>query len=143
MAQPTLPPPPLPQPSAETQPFWDACRGGELQLQRCGRCGHFWFPPAPQCPECWSRDYQWERVSGRGTVFSFVVYHRVYHPSFRDQVPYTVAVVHLAEGVRFMTRLIDVRPADVRVGMAVEVAFTPLTDEITLPLFRPAQADAA
>ncbi len=68
-----------------------------------------------------------------------MVFRRVYHAAFREQVPYVVAVVDLAEGVRFPTRLVNVNPEEVHGGMEVEVVFTPATDGIILPLFRPVQ----
>lgn len=128
--------PPLPRPSPMSQPFWEGTRRGELQVQRCARDGAFFFPPSSRCPRDWSTEWRWERVSGRGTVFSFVVFQRPYHAAFRDAIPYAVAIVELEESVRLVTRLVDVAPTDIRVGLPVEVAFTPVTDDVTLPLFR-------
>ena len=130
-------PPPLPRPSVESEPFWAAVQEGELRFQRCARDGKLFFPPALRCPRCWSREWSWDRVSGRGTVFSFVTFQRSYHPAFRSSLPYVVAIVEIEDGVRFTTRLTDVRPEDVRVGLPVEVAFTPVRDGTKLPLFRP------
>jgi uncharacterized OB-fold protein len=130
--------PPLPRPSVESEPFWAAVQRGELRFQRCGRDGKLFWPPSARCPRCWSTEWTWDRVSGRGSVFSFVVFQRSYHPAFRGALPYAVAIVELDEGVRFTTRLVDVRPEDVRVGMPVEVAFTHVTESTQLPLFRPA-----
>ncbi len=126
---------PLPRPSPESAPFWEACRDGELRLQRCRACGRFWFPPAVLCPECWSTEWTWDRTSGRGKIHSFVIYRRAYHPAFPP--PYVVAVVELTEGPRLPTRLTDVEPDRVRVGQPVEVVFAPVTGEVRLPLFRP------
>ncbi len=129
--------PPVPRPSVESEPFWEAVQRGELRIQRCARDGELFFPPAARCPRDWSAEWTWEPVSGRGTVFSFVVFQRPYHPAFREAIPYAVAVVELAEGPRLVTRLVDVAPAEVRVGMPVEVVLTTVTEGTTLPLFRP------
>ncbi len=126
---------PLPRSSPESAPFWEACRNGELRLQRCGACGRFWFPPGVICPECWSTEWTWDRTGGRGKIHSFVIYRRAYHPAFPP--PYVVAVVELTEGPRLPTRLTDVEPDRVRVGQPVEVMFAPVTEEVHLPLFRP------
>ncbi|MDE3112625.1 MAG: OB-fold domain-containing protein [Chloroflexota bacterium] len=130
--------PPLPRPSVESEPFWAAVQKDELRFQRCARDGKLFFPPAARCPRCWSREWSWDRVSGRGTVFSFVTFQRSYHPAFRASLPYVVAIVEIEEGARFTTRLTDVRVEDVRVGMAVEVSFTPVAGGAKIPLFRPA-----
>jgi uncharacterized OB-fold protein len=56
--------------------------------------------------------------------------------------PYVTALVELDEGVRIPTNLVEVEPepAQIRVGMAVEAVFEQITDEITLPKFRPAKS---
>ncbi len=81
-------------------------------------------------------------MSGRGAVFSFVVFRRSYHPAFRDAVPYAVAVIALAEGPRFLSRLVDVGVEVVRVGMPVGVSFVDVAGT-KLPLFRPAAGAAS
>jgi len=129
--------PPLPTPSPESLPFWEACRNREFRAQQCRRCQRFWFPPSLLCQHCWSREWTWERLSGRGTLVSFVVYRRIYHSAFRNHVPYVVGVIALAEGIRFMSRLTEVKPAEVHGGMEVEVVFDPVADGVVLPLFRP------
>lgn len=133
-------PAPVPRASVESEPFWEAVRHHELCFQRCARDGKLFFPPASRCPRCWSAEWSWDRVSGRAVVFSFVTFQRSYHPAFRGALPYVVAIVELDDGVRFTTRLTDIRPEEVRVGMAVEVAFAAVGDGNVLPLFRPITA---
>ena len=130
---------PLPTPSQDSQPYWDACRQHALALQQCDACGAFRFPPSPLCPECWGRASTWRTLSGRGRVYSFVTYRRLYHPGFADDLPYVVAVIALDEGPRLISNVIDCRPEDVRCDMPVEVVFRDATDRIALPLFRPAK----
>jgi uncharacterized OB-fold protein len=131
---------PLPVPSPESEPFWDACRRHELALQRCEPCGTSWFPPSALCPRCLGEAWHWEATSGQGSVYSFVVFRRVYHPGFADDIPYVVAVVELEEGPRLPTRLVGIAPEDVRCDMPVEVVFDDVTEAVTLPKFRPAPA---
>ena len=76
-------------------------------------------------------------MSGRGTVYSFVIMHQVYDPAFKDDVPYNVAAVELEEGPRLYTNLVDVANAAIRVGMPVSVVYDDVTDGITLVKFRP------
>ncbi len=128
---------PLPRPTPESQPFWDGCRRHELLLQHCRACGRWWHPPSTLCPTCWSGDFAWEPASGRGTLFSWVVYGRVYHSGFREDVPYNVAVVALEEGPRMLTNVVGVIPDEIRCGMPVEVVFDDVTPDVTLPKVRP------
>jgi uncharacterized OB-fold protein len=123
----------FPVPDAVTQPFWEGVAEGVLRLQRCGTCGRHVFYPRAVCPFCMSAELAWVEASGVGRVHSFTVVHRA-PAEYRDEVPYVVALVDLDEGVRMMTRLVDVEPAAVRVDMPVEVA---IRGEPRLPYFRP------
>lgn len=128
----------LPTPDPFTQRWWDAARERRLLVMRCGACGRAHFYPRPFCPFCWSEDVHWEEASGRGTVYTYSVVYQNDLPPFSSRVPYVAAIVELAEGPRMMTNIVDCDPAALRVGMPVEVTFRDETDEVTLPVFRPA-----
>jgi uncharacterized OB-fold protein len=76
-------------------------------------------------------------AEGRGKIYSYVVYHRAYHPSFNNDVPYVVALVELDEGPRLLTNIIGCSPEEVQCDMPVSVAWEDLEGEICLPKFRP------
>jgi len=128
---------PIPVPSHESRPFWEALRGHKLAMPKCNQCGHRWFPPTLLCPSCRSADVTWEPVSGRGKVFSFVTFHRTYHKGFTDERPYCVAVIALDEGPRMISNVVGIAPGDVRCDMSVEVVFEDITETATLAKFRP------
>ncbi len=126
---------PLPVPDGDTKPFWDAAKEHRLMIQRCQDCQRTIFYPRSVCPHCMSDRIDWIQASGRGTIYSYTVVHR--SPSaFKEDVPYVVALIDLAEGVRMMSNVVECAPADVRIGAAVEVVFDDVTPEITLPKFR-------
>ncbi len=128
----------LPQPTPETQHFWDGARAGELRLQRCDGCGNVYFPPRPFCASCGSRKVSVFKASGKAILWSYVIHHRPV-PGFTP--PYAIAVVQLAEGPRMMTNIVDCpqTPEALQLDMPLEVAFEKQNDNITLPLFRPAK----
>jgi uncharacterized OB-fold protein len=128
---------PLPAINEDTAPYWEATRRGELRAQRCRACCHLWLPPAILCPKCLGDDLEWQRLSGRGTVYTFIVVHRPQHPAFFADAPYNVAIVELEEGVRMHTNVVECANEDLRIGMPVEVVFEKIDDEVTLPKFRP------
>ena len=129
---------PIPTPSEDSRPYWEAARNHELKLQQCGACSAFRFPPAEVCSECTSDAYDWNPVSGKGRVFSFVIYHRAYHPGFQGEIPYVVGVIELDEGPRMLSNVVGCKPEEVRCDMPVEVTFEDITDEMSLPKFQPA-----
>ena len=126
---------PLPIPNEETQAFWDYCKAGELRAQRCTACRTLRHPPRPTCPECGSYDLEWVRLSGKGTIFTYEVSHQAVHNALEGLTPHTAILVQLEEGPLFTSNLVE-GDERVAIGLPVEVAFEPVTDEITLPKFR-------
>ncbi|MEO2181974.1 MAG: OB-fold domain-containing protein, partial [bacterium] len=96
-----------------------------------------YFPPRPFCPACASREVEVFAASGKATLYSYVINH-LPHPAFDG--PYAIAVVELREGPRMMTNLVEVEqtPEALLLDMPLEVTFETLTEEISLPYFRPA-----
>jgi uncharacterized OB-fold protein len=137
----TVPPhPSLPRPDSLSQFFWDGCREHKLLIQRCGDCGHYIHPPRLVCRFCQGTNLAPSEVSGRGVVDTFTIPLQPFDPYFMSKVPYTLAVIELPEEphLKLVSNVVDIDPDDVRIGMPVEVVFTDLTPEVTLPLFRPA-----
>jgi len=128
---------PLPSISDFNRPFWEAAHRHEFRLQRCRSCEKFWAPNGPVCPHCFSEDYEWKQLSGRGKIASWVVFHKLYHPGFAKDLPYNVAFVELAEGPRVISNVVGVKNEDLHIGMPVEVVFEDVNDEISLPKFQP------
>ncbi len=128
----------VPTPDFETQPYWDAAKDGKLMIRRCRACGEAYFYPRSFCPKCWSEDVDWEEASGRATLYTWSVVHRNDLPPFPDRVPYVAAIVDLDEGPRMMTNVEGCEFDDLRVGMALQVDFRVDSDEVTVPVFRPA-----
>jgi uncharacterized OB-fold protein len=128
---------PLPRPSEDSAPYWEAAHKGELRMQKCGGCGHLRFPPALLCARCLSERAEWVRLTGRGTIFSWIVVHQSQHPAFNIDAPYNVAIVELEEGPRLHTNLVDCSNDQIHIGMPVEVVFEKVNEEVTLPKFRP------
>jgi uncharacterized OB-fold protein len=127
---------PLPQPTRDNAPFYDAARRGELRFQRCAACGTFRHYPRPACPRCLSRDATWERSSGRGTVYTWTIVRGPTLPAFQHKLPYNVVDVLMDEGVHFVSEVLDCAPEDLYAGMPVEAVFVPVTPDITLVKFR-------
>lgn len=127
---------PLPEITPDNKPFWDSCKQHELSLQRCQDCGCLRLP-SPICQECLSMESEWIKMSGRGKLYTWTTIFQRYHPAFAEELPYNVAVVELEEGPRLITNIVDYSHEDLRIGMEVEVVFEDVTEEITLPKFRP------
>lgn len=130
---------PAPPVSELTRPFWEGGLVSELRLQRCGACRHLRYPISPICPKCLSGDAAWEALSGLGTVLTYAVFDRAYHDEWKDQVPYVVALVTLDEGPVFLSNVVGVPPAQVRIGQRVTAVFPRRSQAAALPQFTPQQ----
>lgn len=130
---------PVPQPTPETQPFWDAAQTDELRIQFCHDCDAHYFYPRPFCPSCFGENVTWQTVSGRATLHSYLINHRP-APGFEDDAPYAIAQVELEEGPRLMTNIVGIEntPDNLVLDMELEVVFED-QGGIKVPKFRPAR----
>jgi len=123
----------MPAVDEESRFFWEGTLAGELRIQVCTNCGRLRHPPRPMCPSCRSTGRAWTQVSGKGTIWSFVVPHPPLLQPYSDLAPYNVIVVTLDEdpNLRLVGNLVagpdgelnDVDPTSIRIGEPVEVTF--------------------
>jgi uncharacterized OB-fold protein len=128
---------PIPRVDEETRGYWEACRRHQLVLQRCGACNTLRYYPRAVCPECLSDEVRWEKMSGRGTVYTFTVTYQNQAPGFREELPYVLAYVTLHEGPQMLTNVVGCKPDEVKIGMPVEVTFEDVNEDIAIPRFKP------
>ena len=138
MSEPLLPPI-----EGSAAPFWQGARRGELRVQRCSETGRLIFPPRPMSPWAPHAMPTWTTVSGRGTIWSFVVPHPPLLPYFAERAPYNVIAVALDEDprVRLIGNLVareggeigEIAPDTIEIGAAVRVVFERMDDEVSLP----------
>jgi len=114
---------PLPPITADTRPFWDGCAAGELRVQRCRGCGARQLPPRARCVTCGAGDLEWVTLPGHGTVYSFTVVHRAPSAAFREDAPYVVALVDIADRARLLLNVTGCAPDAVHIGMPVQIGF--------------------
>jgi uncharacterized protein len=129
---------PIPIPDEISAPFFDGARDGKLMLQHCTACDRWSFPVRERCPYCFAAQLEWRPASGRGTLYTFTIMHQVMNPGFASSVPYNVAQVDLAEGVRMTSNVVGISNDQLRIGMPLEAIFEDVGDNVRLPKFRPA-----
>ncbi len=126
---------PLPEPTQDSQPYWDGLKRHKLLFQRCVSCGTIRHYPRPMCATCHSMELEWIESRGHGHVHSWAVTHHAFHPSVKDRLPYVMAMVDMEEGVRVNAPLRGCAPEDVSVGLGVSIAFEDVTPDVTFPAF--------
>ena len=128
---------PLPVPNLDSQAFWEGCKKHELLIPRCQNCGNYHFYPRFFCPKCLSNKLEWIKSSGKGKIYTFTIIERAGMEAFKEEVPYVLAIVELEEGVRMMSNIVKCGLDEIEIGMSLEVVFDDVTNEITLPKFKP------
>jgi uncharacterized OB-fold protein len=102
--------------------FWDGIERGELLVPRCSICGAWQWYPGDMGTCCRGGVYDWQPVSGRGTVHTRTTVQRAFLPGGADDVPFHLVFVDLddAPGVRFVGNTLD---ATIDIGTRVHLSF--------------------
>jgi len=102
--------------------FYKFIRERKIMAARCNKCGTLLLPPKPLCTKCFSTDFKWVELEGKGKLLSYTVIH-VSPVQFQSIAPYTVGIVELEDGPRLPGMIRDVEPEKIRVGMNLEIDF--------------------
>jgi uncharacterized protein len=107
---------------------------GELAYQWSPKAGRAVFYPRLVCPVSGSTALEWRVASGFGTVYATTVTYPA------QGAPYNVALVDCDEGFRLMSRVEDIDPMTVKIGLRVRFrVHKPGGDEPVYPVFTPAE----
>ena len=134
----------------EYKGYFEAAVEHRLVVKKCLACGLLRGEPGPGCPWCTSLEWEWNQLSGKGTIYSYQIVAHTVVPSFRDWAPFAIVLVELDEqrgypdpndGLRITANLVDEKmepekEENVAIGKRVEVAFLDGEDGFTLPQFR-------
>jgi len=105
-------------------------------LQQCRECGTKGHQGSGFCPNCLAADFDWVPAAGTGTIYSRIVMHQVYWPSFKNDVPCNVAWIQLDGGPHLTANIVDAKKAEIEIGRRVEVIFDAVTPDVTILRFR-------
>jgi uncharacterized protein len=131
---------PMPVKTPTTAPFWDALAQHRIAIQYSPSSQSYVFYPRVRAPRTLADDLEWREISGMGMLYSFTVARRPVGPHFADAVPQLLAIVEWDEGPRFSTEMVNVDPADLRVGMRVRPVFCDYPEhDVTMLRYEPAE----
>ncbi len=147
MTNPTFIPTPyfpegMPQPDPKdpiSAGHWSACAEGRFTIQRCLDCDTPQYPPELNCHHCRGFELSWVDAGTQGTVWSHATPEHPAHPALKDRGAYNVSLIQLDDvpEIRVLGNVIDIDPADVRIGLAVEVVFERTANDLVQPRWRP------
>jgi len=119
-----------PVPDRDSEHYFAALAQGRLEIQQCGDCGHWTWPPRPICSFCQSDNLVAKPAAGTGEVHSWVVAHRPALPGLVSLVPYTIALVRIDEQADILIPGRLVSDVEVRQGLRVRAVPRKLTDDV-------------
>ena len=85
------------------------------------------------CARCHSLEVQWIESSRQGRLYAWTEVHHPFVPGFREEIPYVMATVELAEGVRLQCQMLGAEAAALRLDLPVEIVFREVQDGLVLP----------
>lgn len=115
--------------------FQDRLDEGRFQIQRSRSTGVHVFYPRAIAPGTGADDLEWVDPSGLGTVYSTTIVL----PGKGGGEAYNISLVDLAEGPRLLTRVVDIAPEAVTIGMKVRAKVGTIEGKAVV-LFAPAEA---
>jgi uncharacterized OB-fold protein len=113
--------------------YYEHCKKGELAFQVCTDDNTAVFFPRAVAPRTGSPNLEWRVSKGLGTVYSTTVVY------YKNEPPLNVALIDVDEGFRLMSRVEDIDPMQVKIGMRVKVRMHPGDEkQPPYPVFTPA-----
>ena len=140
----------VPEIDTEYTGYFDAAKEGRLVVKKCQACGLLRGEPGPACPWCPSQNWEWQDVSGKGTIYSYQIVAHTVIPGFKDWAPFAIVLVELDEqsgkpdpgdGLRMTANLVDgnmdaEKEENVAIGKRVEVVFHKGEGDFVIPQFK-------
>ncbi len=123
-------------PSPETVGYWEGLKADKLMIKRCAGCQRYHHPRRLFCFACGSDRFDWVEASGKGSVYTFSTVHRSPREEFASEVPYTVGLLQLAEGIFFFSRILHKPGGEVRLGAQARMEFKEVGPSGRLPVFQ-------
>lgn len=109
--------------------YWrEIPRRYRLEASKCTNCGYVAFPHRLVCPECGKRKFENYTLPDTGKVVSFTTIE-VGPTEFSDQVPYSVGIIELDDGVKITAQIADADPVNIKIGSKVKLEFRKIQED--------------
>jgi uncharacterized OB-fold protein len=102
--------------------FYKFLQQGKLMAGKCQKCGKIHLPPRLLCDNCFSQDFQWLQVSGKGKLLTYTVIH-VAPQQFQNLIPYSVGIVELESGLKIPGMLQSITQEKLKIGVELTLDF--------------------
>jgi hypothetical protein len=108
---------------AQDSPFFVGLSKGDLLGSRCTKCNYMYATPRSHCMECGAAT-TWKKLPLTGRIHTFTVCHYG-GESFLKETPFTLVLVEFDNvNTLFLSRLKNILPEDVHIGLPIRPRFT-------------------
>ena len=116
---------PVPEVDGLSTQYWEGVQKNELWVQRCNVCKGWQWGPEWICHHCRSFDMGWEKIEGKGKIYSWERAWHPVHPALKSHGPYIIVLVELPQygNIRMIGNLLGDPHQTVTIGAAVEAVF--------------------
>jgi len=112
--------------------FYKFLSQGKLMAGKCKQCGKTHLPPRPLCDNCYSQEFEWVEVSGKGKLLTYTVIH-IAPTQFQALAPYAVGIMQLENGLKLPGMIPNVPKEQLKVGMELAIDFGTCSTTQTWP----------
>ena len=102
--------------------FYKFLLQGKLMAGKCKRCGKTHLPPRPLCDNCFSQEFKWIEVSGKGKLLTYTIIH-IAPPQFQAIAPYAVGIIQLENSLKMPGMISGAAPEQLKIGMELTIDF--------------------
>ncbi|MFB3889624.1 MAG: Zn-ribbon domain-containing OB-fold protein [Candidatus Bathyarchaeia archaeon] len=110
------------QPPFTIEQFYKFLVQGKLMAGKCQKCGKTHLPPRPLCDQCFSQEFSWVEIQGKGKLLTYTVIY-IAPPQFQSLAPYAVGIVQLADGSKIPGMISGVPHGQLKVRMDLVIDF--------------------
>ena len=107
--------------------FYKFLSQGKLMAGKCQKCGKIHLPPRPLCDNCYSQEFTWTEINGKGKLVTFTVIH-IAPQQFQAMAPYAVGIVELENGLKIPGMITDATQEQLQIGMTLAIDFGACTN---------------
>ncbi len=102
--------------------FYKFLSQSKLMAGKCVKCGKIHLPPRPLCDNCYSKEFTWVNISGKGKLLTYTVIN-VAPAQFQALAPYAVGIVELKDGLKIPGMIQGAKQEQLKIGMELTLDF--------------------
>jgi uncharacterized OB-fold protein len=102
--------------------FYKFLAQGKLMAGKCTNCGKIHLPPRTLCDKCYSQQFTWMEIAGKGKLLTYSIIH-IAPQQFQQLAPYAVGIIQLENGLKLPSMITGVTQEQLHIGMPLTIDF--------------------